>query len=406
MDRAFNAIKIAERVYWVGAIDWGIRDFHGYSTFNGTTYNAFLIVADEVTLVDGVKAPFMDEMMSRISSVVDPSEIRNVISNHTEMDHSGCLPRLLHLINPERLIASAPGEKALQAHFHWDRQVQVVEDGERLTLGDARLRFLDARMLHWPDSMFTYLEGEGILFSNDAFGMHLASGERFTDEVDEARVLFEAGKYYANLLLPFSHRVVKIVDSLRESDLEINMIAADHGPIWRHQPEKILDLYSRWAAQQPNRKAVVVFDTMWQSTAQMGRAIAEGLTAGGIEVKLMPLSGSHRSDVAVELLEAGALVVGSPTMNNQMFPTVADLMTYLKGLRPKNLIGAAFGSYGWNGQAVANLDKALVEMGVELVEEGLRVHYVPDEQALADCRALGANVAARLNTISDQEPAR
>jgi flavorubredoxin len=397
MNQAFQAIKVTDRVYWVGAIDWQLRDFHGYSTPAGTTYNAFLIVADEITLVDSVKAPFMDEMMSRIASVVDPSEIRNVISNHAEMDHSGCLPQLLHSIRPQRLIASAQGEKALREHFHWSHPVQVVADGERLSLGNAGLQFLDARMLHWPDSMFSYLEGDGVLFSNDAFGMHMASSERFADEVDESALLHEAAKYYANVILPFSPRVTKVVGKLRASGLEVSTIAPDHGPIWRQRPERILELYLRWAAQQPTRKAVVVFDTMWQSTARMAHAIAEGLSAGGIRVKVMPLDGTHRSDVAAELLEAGALLVGSPTMNNHMYPTVADVMTYLSGLRPKNLVGAAFGSYGWNPKAVADLEQALQAMGVELLEPGLRVCYVPDQEALAECRCFGAKVAARLD---------
>jgi flavorubredoxin len=399
MTHAFQAIQVSDRVYWVGAIDWELRNFHGYLTSRGTTYNAFLIVADEITLVDGVKPPFMDEMMERISSVVNPSEIRNVISNHSEMDHSGCLPRLLHTVRPEKLIASANGEKALQAHFHWEHPVQVARDGERMSLGGATLQFLETRMLHWPDSMFAYLEGDGVLFTNDAFGMHLASTERFTDEMNEAEFTHETAKYYANILLPFSPRVSKVIDKIRDSDLELSTIAPDHGLIWRRDPEKALELYSRWAAQNPTRKAVVAFDTMWQSTAVMAQAITEGLVSGGIEVKVMPISVSHRSDVATELLEAGALVVGSPTMNNQMYPTVADLMTYLRGLRPKNLVGAAFGSYGWSPQAVTNLEKALLEMGVELADEGMRICYVPDQQALADCRSRGAKVAAKLNAM-------
>jgi flavorubredoxin len=398
MSQAFRAVRLTDRVHWVGAIDWELRSFHGYSTPRGTSYNAFLIVADEVTLVDTVKAPFMDEMMSRIASVMDPSEIRNVISTHAEMDHSGCLPRLLHTVRPERLIASLQGEKALREHFHWDHQVQVVKDGERLRLGSATLKFLEARMLHWPDSMFAYLEGDGVLFSNDVFGMHLAGAERFADEVEGAEVLYEAAKYYANVLLPFSPQMTKVLGKLRASDLEIGVIAPDHGPIWRQKPEKVLELYSRWAAQRPTRKAVVAFDTMWQSTARMAGAIAEGLASSGVGVKFMPLDGTDRSDVAAELLEAGALLVGSPTINNQIYPTVAGLMVYLRGLRPRNLTGAAFGSYGWNGQAVAKLDEALLEMGVELAEEGLRVCYVPDQQALADCRSFGARVAAKLNT--------
>jgi flavorubredoxin len=397
MSQAFRAVKLTDRVHWVGAIDWELRTFHGYSTPRGTSYNAFLIVADEVTLVDTVKAPFMDEMMSRIASVVDPSQIRNVISTHAEMDHSGCLPRLLHTVRPERLVASAHGEKALREHFHWDQQVQVVKDGERLPLGAATVKFLEARMLHWPDSMFAYLEGDGVLFSNDVFGMHLASAERFADDMEDAALRYEAAKYYANVLLPFSPQMTKVLGRLRASDLEICVIAPDHGPIWREQLEQVLELYSSWAAQQPTRKAVVVFDTMWQSTARMAGAIAEGLASSEIGVKFMPLDGADRSDVAAELLEAGALLVGSPTINNQVYPTVAGLMIYLKGLRPRNLVGAAFGSYGWNGQAVAKLDEALMEMGVELAEEGLRVCYVPDQEALTECRSFGSRVAAKLD---------
>ena len=399
MSQAFQAVRVTERVHWVGAIDWELRSFHGYSTPRGSSYNAFLIVADEITLVDTVKAPFMDEMMSRIASVVDPSEIRNVISTHSEMDHSGCLPRLLHTIRPQRLIASVQGERALREHFHWDQQVQVVKEGERLTLGAASVRFLEAPMLHWPDSMFACLDGDRVLFSNDVFGMHLAGTERFADEVDGAQLLYEASKYYANVLLPYSAQMTKVLDKLRASDLGFDVIAPDHGPIWREEPEQILELYSRWAAQRPTRKAVVVFDTMWQSTARMAAAIAEGLASSGIDVKFMPLDGSDRSDVAAELLEAGALVVGSPTINNQVYPTVAGLMIYLRGLRPRNLLGAAFGPYGWNGQAVAKLDEALLEMGVELAEEGLRVCYVPDQQALSECRSFGARVATKLSSV-------
>jgi len=397
MSQAFRAVRVTDRVHWVGAIDWELRSFHGYSTPRGTSYNAFLIVADEITLVDTVKAPFMDEMMSRIASVVDPSEIRNVISTHSEMDHSGCLPRLLHRVRPGRLVASAKGEKALGEHFHWDQQVQVVKEGERLALGAASVRFLEAPMLHWPDSMFAFLEGDEVLFSNDVFGMHLAGTERFADEVDGAQLVYEAAKYYANVLLPYSPQMTKVLEKLRASQLGFSTIAPDHGPIWREEPEQVLELYSRWAAQRPTRKAVVVFDTMWQSTGRMAGAIAEGLAASGIGVKFMPLDGSDRSDVAAELLEAGALVVGSPTINNQIYPTVAGLMSYLKGLRPRNLVGAAFGSYGWNGQAVAKLDEELLEMEVELADEGLRVCYVPDEKALAECRSFGTRVAAKLN---------
>lgn len=397
MSQPYQATRISDRVYWVGAIDWELRNFHGYLTSRGTTYNAYLIVDDQVTLVDSVKAPYMDQMMTRIASVVNPSQIRNIISNHAEMDHSGCLPKLIHLINPDRVIASAQGEKALQQHFHWDHKIQVVKDNESVALGNAKLRFIETRMLHWPDSMFSYLEGDGILFSNDAFGMHLATAERFADQVDQTVLRYEAAKYYANILLPLSNLIAKVPGKLDSPDIKFDIIAPDHGPIWRKEPNQIVRWYIDWAAQKPTAKAVVVYDTMWQSTAQMARAIGEGLSVDGIKVALMPLSGFHRSDVATALLDAGALIVGSPTINGQLYPTVADVMSYIKGLQPKNKIGAVFGSFGWNGLAIKLLESLLNEMGIESVEESLRIRYVPDQQSLAECRAFGSRIAEKLS---------
>ncbi|MBN1653480.1 MAG: flavodoxin domain-containing protein [Deltaproteobacteria bacterium] len=396
MSRTFQAIKVSDRVYWVGAIDWELRNFHGYLTSRGTTYNAYLILADEITLIDSVKAPMFDQMMSRIASLVAPSEIRNIISNHAEMDHSGCLPRLLQMIKPERVIASAQGEKALQQHFHWDQKVQVVKDNESMVLGNASLRFIETRMLHWPDSMFTYLEGDNLLFSNDAFGMHLAGTERFTDQIDQTILRYEAAKYYANILLPFSNLIAKVPGKLASADLKIDIIAPDHGPIWRRNPQQIVQWYIDWAAQKPSAKALVVYDTMWQSTARMAQAIVDGLSRDAIKVTLMPLGAFHRSDVATELLDAGALLIGSPTINGQLYPSVAEVVSYIKGLQPRNKIGAVFGSYGWNGLAISHLENHLKEMGVELVEEALRVRYVPDQQALAECRAFGSRIGEKL----------
>ncbi|MCK4413168.1 MAG: FprA family A-type flavoprotein [Candidatus Eisenbacteria sp.] len=396
MGNAFQATKVSERIYWVGAIDWGLRDFHGYATSRGTTYNAYLILDDRITLIDTVKAQFRDEMLSRIASVIDPSEIRCVISNHAEMDHTGCLPEVIAAVRPETVLASAQGRKALIRHFHWDREIAIAGDGERLSLGDLTLRFTSTPMLHWPDSMFTYVEEEGVLFSNDAFGMHLATSERFVDEVEPAIWRAEAAKYYANILLPFSSLVTKLLARLPQLDYDLKVIATDHGPIWRHEPQQILRLYEQWALQQPTRKAVVVYDTMWKSTEQMARAVGEGLAAVGMTVHQMPLSGTYRSDVATELLQAGAFLVGSPTINGQIFPTVADVLTYLKGLKPQNLIGGAFGSYGWSGEAVAQLEDHLREMKISLADEGVRVQYVPDAEALAQCRSLGTAVGSRL----------
>lgn len=398
---SFGAVKISEHVHWVGAIDWEIRDFHGYATNRGTTYNAYLVLADKIALIDTVKAPFRDELLARIASVVDPSDISIIVSNHAEMDHSGCLPDVVDLIQPEQIVASKMGAKALQSHFHGRFDVTPVEDGGTLSLGDVELQFLETRMLHWPDSMFTYLPADELLFSQDAFGMHLASTERFDDGVDEAVLYDEAAKYYANILMPYSPMVKKLLERVKELDLPFKLVAPDHGPIWRSGFDMVVEGYAKWSEQKPTLKAVVVYDTMWGSTAQMARAIADGLAAGGARPSLVPLRGSHRSDVAAELLEAGALLVGTPTINNNMFPSLGDVFLYLKGLRPRNLIGAAFGSYGWSGEGVPQINAMLKEMKVELVSDGLSVQFVPEEKDLDECRKLGQRVAERLGATVD-----
>ncbi|MHC4502047.1 MAG: FprA family A-type flavoprotein [Planctomycetota bacterium] len=393
---AFSAVKITDRVYWVGAIDWSIRNFHGYLTSRGTTYNAYLVMADKITLVDTVKRPFKDEMLARVASVVEPSRIDYIVSHHSEMDHSGSLPDVIEAVGPEKVFASTNGVKALRDHFHLDREIVAVKDGEKLSLGDVELTFLETKMLHWPDSMISYLADEKLVFSQDGFGMHLASTERFDDELDASVLRQEAAKYYANILLPFSTLVTKLLARVTELGLDIALIAPDHGPVWRKDVAGIVERWGRWAEAAPTMKAAVVYDTMWQSTALMARAIADGLAAGGASAKLLPLSSSHRSDVATDVLDAGALLVGSPTMNNQMFPTVADCLTYLKGLKPKHLVGAAFGSYGWSGEAAGKVAEELAAMKVELASDPLKVRYVPDGEALAKCCELGRSVAEKL----------
>ncbi|MEA3366927.1 MAG: flavodoxin domain-containing protein [Planctomycetota bacterium] len=397
MAHVYDAVRLTDRVYWVGAIDWGIREFHGYATGRGTTYNAYLVMDETVTLVDTVKARFAGEMLGRIASVTDPAGIDLIISNHSEMDHTGCLPQVVQATGAERVLASRNGVKALQAHFHGVPGLEAVADGQTVSLGATEATFVETRMLHWPDSMMTYLSGEEILFSQDGFGMHLASTERYADQLAPDIITRELAKYYANILLPFSNLVTRAVASLREMDLPLAMIAPDHGPVFRENLAWVLDAWARWAEQKPTRKAVVVYDTMWHSTEGMARAVAEGLLEGGAtSVRVMPLASSHRSDVATEVLEAGALLVGSPTINNTVFPTVADVLTYLEGLSRQNLVGAAFGSYGWNGKAVGQLEDWLRRMNVELVAEAVKVHYVPDDDALARCRALGRQVGLAL----------
>jgi flavorubredoxin len=396
MSESYRAVKVSDHVYWVGGIDWGIRDFHGYATHRGSTYNAYLVVGDRVALIDTVKAPFVEELLARIGSVIAPERIDYVISNHAEMDHSGGLPAVIDAVKPEKVFASAMGVKALGEHFRLGREVTAVKEGESVSLGNLTLSFVEARMLHWPDNMMSYLAEEQVLFSNDAFGMHLASSERFDDEIEGAILAEEAAKYYANILLPLSPLVSKQLDKVGKLGIAIKTIAPSHGPIWRGDATKVVGWYARWASGATRDRAVVVYDTMWQSTAMMGKAIAEGIAGGGASVKLMPLRAAHRSDVATELLGAGALVVGSPTLNNGLFPTVADVLSYIKGLKPRNLIGAGFGSYGWSGEAVGQVADALGEMKVEVIGEGIKVKYVPDEESLSRCFALGREIAERL----------
>jgi flavorubredoxin len=404
MSDAFQAVRVTDRVYWVGARDWEVREFHGYRTSRGTTYNAFLVLADKVTLVDTVKAPHRREMMARIRSVIEPTKIQYIISNHSEMDHSGALPETIQAVKPEKVFASANGVRALEAHFHLGGGIEAVKNGSTLSLGNMNVTFVETKMLHWPDSMVSYLAEEKILFSQDAFGQHLASQTLWADEIPQDVLYEEAAKYYANILLPFSPLVAKTVSALKAMNLDPAVLAPDHGPLYRKDHGWIVDLYEKWAAQKPTRKALVVFDTMWESDAAMAKAVAEGLAAGGAEpVKVLPLRSSHRSDIATEILEAGALVAGSPTINNQIFPTMADVLCYLEGLKPKNLVGAAFGSYGWSGESVGKLEEWLRRMGVRLVAEGVKIQYVPDAEALAKCRALGETVARKLREASGDE---
>jgi flavorubredoxin len=226
--------------------------------------------------------------------------------------------------------------------------------------------------------------------------MHLASSQRYVDEIDPSIVAHEAATYYANILMPFSPLVARLLEKVGKLGIEIDMIAPSHGPIWRKDPARVVEWYAGWAAGNPSEKAVVTYDTMWQSTAMMAKAIADGLAAGGVEAKVLPLRASARSDVAAELLDAGALFVGSPTLNGGVFPTVADVLTYVKGLKPRNLIGAAFGSYGWSGEATKHIEGMLTDMKVELAAEALRAKYVPDADALRQCGDLGSQVAERL----------
>ncbi|MBN2283425.1 MAG: FprA family A-type flavoprotein [Deltaproteobacteria bacterium] len=396
MNSTYRAVRISENVYWVGAIDWNIRDFHGYTTRRGSTYNAYLVIADKVTLIDTVKAPFKEELLARIASVIDPRDVQYIVSNHSEMDHSGCLHDVIDATGPERVYASVMGEKTLKELFGERHNILALKDGDTIDLGNMALRIVETRMLHWPDSMFSYLESDGVLFSQDAFGMHLATSERFDDEIDPAVLEYEAATYYANILLPYSSLVLKLLERVGKLGYQFNIVAPDHGPVWRKDIQKIFDFYERWAVQKPTGKALVLYATMWHSTELMARAITEGLASEHISVRHLSTDANHRSDAAYEVLDAGALIVGSPTLNNNMFPAVADVLNYLKGLRPLNLIGASFGSSGWSGESVKQIETILRDMKVEIVGESLNAKHRPDEEMLSRCFDLGAEIGKRL----------
>ena len=389
------AVRISEHIYWVGAVDWALRDFHGYATERGSTYNAYLVTGEKTALVDTVKTPFLGEMLARIQSVLPLEQVDYLISNHAEMDHSGALPQAISLMKPEKVIASTNGVSALHDHFHLDQEITPVKDLESLSLGDLTLTFVEARMLHWPESMMTYVAEDKVLLPNDAFGMHLASSERFADELPEWVLDYEARKYFANILLPLSPLITKALEKVRGLNVPIDIIAPSHGPIWR-DPAAILNRYAIWASGAKARKAVIVYDTMWGSTAKMALALAQGLAEGGVSVKVMPLKESHRSDIAFELLDAAALLVGSPTLNNTILPRVGDILTYVRGLKPRNLVGVAFGSYGWSGESPKQLADALTAMKVELVGDPFSVKYVPESEALCQGVALGRQVAEKI----------
>jgi len=390
-------IELAENVYWVGAIDWLTRDFHGYSTNRGTTYNAYLIIDEKITLIDTVKKPYRNELMHHIRNIIDPAKIDYIVVNHVEMDHSGSLPEVVQEINPEKIICSKMGQKALLSHFHQeDWPYHVISPGEEISLGEKTLSFLETRMLHWPDSMFTYVKEDQILFSSDAFGEHLATSERFDDEVNLEVLMHEATKYYANILTLYSPLVKKLLAKVAEMNLPIKMIAPDHGVVWRTHIDKILEAYGRWCVHEGKGNALIIYDTMWDSTRLMAKGIAEGLQEQDIPYKMINLQVNHRSDVMTDVLEASAIVLGCPTLNNGMLPRMAGFLMYMRGLRPTNKIGAAFGSYGWSGEAVKLMNKAMTEMKFTICHPGLKVQYVPEKSNLDECIQLGNTIGQTL----------
>ncbi len=387
-----NAQQIKPDVHWVGAVDWDLRNFHGYKTQRGSSYNAYLIVDEKVTLVDTVKHYLFEEMLARIDEVIDPGRIEVIVSNHVEMDHSGSLPMLLELCPGATVVTSENGEAGLRAHFGaegWD--LRPVTTGEEISIGRRTLHFVTCPMVHWPDSMVTYVPQETLLLSNDGFGQHIAGAERFVDELGLDIVMEEAAKYYANIVLPFGPQVQKALAALE--GVEIDMIAPAHGLIWRSYLEEILAAYARWAANETVPKALVIYDTMWGSTEQLAYALAEGLESEGVPLIMGNLETTHVSDLMTHLLEARGILVGSPTLNSGVFPTVAGAMTYVTGLRPRGRLGLAFGSYGWGKQGVNGVAEFMEGLGWGQPVEPLAVQWVPGEDELLAAQQAGARFA-------------
>lgn len=391
-------LEIKKDIFWVGAVDWIVRTFHGhtYTTKRGTTYNAYLILDDKVALVDTVHPPFAQEMVERIKKIVPLEKIDYIIVNHVEIDHSGTLPTITKLCPKAKLFGTAKCKEGLYKHYYGNWDFQVVKTGDKLSLGKRTLTFIEAPMIHWPDSMFTYCPEEQLLLPNDAFGQHYATSERFDDEVSEYELMDEAAKYYGNILWPLSSVILKKIEEVLKMNISIKMIAPSHGIIWRQDPAKIINAYLSWAKNETKRKIVVVYETMWGATEKMARKIVEGITDTGVSVKLFDITQSDRTEVIKEMLDAKGFIIGSSTHNNDMLTTIAGFLEFLKGLTPKNKVAAVFGSYGWAGGAVKNIESILKETGIELITPSLSVKYVPDENEIKRCYEFGKEFAGKL----------
>ncbi len=404
-----KAVEITKDVYWVGAIDWNIRDYHGY-TLPGTTYNAYLVVGDKVALIDSAYPGFDSQILERVRSVVDPKKIDYLIANHVEKDHSGTLPVLAKMLPGVPIYCTENAVKGFEKHYDtagWN--FKVIKSGDTLSLGKGKtLAFLEAPLLHWPDSMFTYLAEEKILFPNDAFGQHIACSQRFDDELGRDESLKHARKFFGNLIIPLAPRVLKKLEQVGQLGLEIKMIAPSHGVIWRSYVGDIVGSYVNWSKGVSRNKVTIVYDTMHSSTDLMAKALAEGIMEEGVEVRVCILKdgkaeGTHRSDIVPEVLDSKAILVGSPTLQNQVYPTVADFLSYLKGLEPGKLaqkkLGFAFGSHGGRGGAIKLISAEMRAAGIDVINDGYEVFYKPDDKELQRCTEMGRELARRVKAL-------
>ena len=385
---------LAENIDWVGYVDWTIRDFHGYDTHRGTTYNAYLVRDRQTALIDTVKTPFADDLLRNVASRIDPAHVDYVVCNHAELDHAGALPQVLRAMPRATLLCDKKCAVTLGEHFDTSSwKIRTITDGESVSLGRRTLQFVETPMIHWPESMFTYIPEEKLLFSMDAFGQHYAASERFDDQMELDTVMQEAMTYYANIVMPYGKAVASVLE--RAAGMEIRMIAPSHGLIWRGHVPKIIEAYHRWANHRPRPKVLVIYDTMWESTAAMARAILEGATQPGVSTELIHIRQSSLTHIAGETLEAAAVAFGSSTLNRGMMPMAAAALCYLEGLRPKHKAAVAFGSYGWGRGGSEAVDRALHALQWEVVREPIRARYRPTPEILDECRAAGRLLAEK-----------
>ncbi len=393
--------KITDKVTWVGKVDWELKHFHGkeYSTRKGSSYNSYLIRDEKTVLIDTVWQPFDKEFVARLKQEIDLKEIDYIISNHGEIDHSGALSELLREIPDTPVYCTAKGAQILRGHYHEDWNFVTVKTGDSLDIGKSKLIFVEAPMLHWPDTMFTYMTGENILFSNDAFGQHFATESLFNDRVEESELYEEAMKYYANILTPFSGLVTKKIKEVLALGLPVDLICPSHGIIWKNQPVQIIEAYLKWAGGYQENQITVLYDTMWNSTRRMAEAIARGIreAAPDITVKLHNTAKSDKNDMITDIFRSRAILTGSPTVNNGFLYSVGGILEMIKGLKFKGKSAAAFGSYGWSGEVIKQLSEELDKCGFRVVNEGCRSLWVPDEEELSRCSEFGRKFIAELN---------
>jgi len=388
------AVEIADRVYSVGVADWNLRDFHGFSTDRGVTYNAFLVVGEKTALVDAVKDVYADELLANVAAITDPSSVDYVVCNHAEPDHAGALGAVMKSLPNAVLVCNRRGREALARHFDtsgW--KFQIVAGGEAVSLGSRSLRFIDTPMVHWPESMFTYLPEEKLLFSMDAFGQHYCTSQPFDDQVVLSTAIEEAKSYYANIVMPYGKQVADLLEKLGE--LEINVIAPAHGVIWRSHVARIVEAYRHWAVCRPRRKVLVVYDTMWGSTAQMARTIHEGASLPGVEAVLISIRNASLTRLATEVIDAAAVAFGSSTLHRGMMPLAAAVLSYWNGLRPVGKAAFAFGSYGWGKGGPDAVDDYLEAMKWEILRDPLKAQYRPSPEILNECRRAGRMLAEK-----------